>query len=142
MSNASRRIASVASAFGLAALTLAVFYVAQNAGPQTAVLRFHEALRADDPAALQSVLLQSIQASPAVRVLAEEALVVLHAKGEVQIVRTSPLPQPGVVIVETRYRVPGSQPITRAWVVVHSQSGWKIDADASVRLFLTPISPG
>lgn len=119
---------SALAALGLAVLTLAVFFLLQNYGPESAIGRFHQASVSGDDAELAQVIVQDVRAQ-SVRWLRSN-IVEWSRMGAAPVLSRVRREQ-GWVIAQVDYVSP-LRTDNVWWVVVRKPEGWRIDADATV----------
>jgi len=115
----------------LSLLTLGVFYVLQDYGPESAIRRFHDAIVRGDGVELQRVTMEDIR-SPNVRLLARDVNNFLR-NGAYQLVRMErSQTQVKAAVV---YRAKGSSELfPMIWVVEKQGSIWKVNADKTLTI--------
>lgn len=125
----------IAAAGGLALLTLSVFFILRNYGPQTALRRFHIAAVQGDRAGLQGVTLQDIRSQTA-DMLRQRVQYAARIGGQFEILRV--LPKGRQAEVDVRYTFPsqGFAAIS-VWRLRRERGSWKVDADETYRAMLT-----
>lgn len=115
----------------LSLLTLGVFFLLQDYGPESAVRRFHQAALADNDRELQRVTDQSIRSS-SVKQLREFVSGLLTSGAKIQIGRVER--SPSQVLAEFRYyRRDGVYILI--WYVKKTKSGWAVDAERTLTSF-------
>lgn len=123
-------------AFAMAVLVLFVFSTMQYYGPDSAVLRFHEAINNDDPEELDQSIYKPVPAEVVEGVRAQVAPL-LHAGAHIQIRDRERVP--GVVYVSVRYIIPNEYPATAVYVARSTPNGWKVDVLQTLRQYRNPI---
>lgn len=117
----------------LAAVTLIVFFVLQNSGPESAVRQFHEAAINNSPRELQQVTLQSVNENSDAYMMASIVQHDFMAGARVRIVGTRKTMDgsPNRRIVDVVYLF--NNRVVRAvpWVVVRERHLWKVDVVAT-----------
>lgn len=115
-----RRDPGFAAAAVLATVTLSVFGVFQNYGPESAVRRFHHAVAHDDRGEMAQLVTQGIDSSAVTQLvtIVKRAL----AGGTGYRILTSDRSDKQVVMLAKYESTP---PIV--WVVVKQPGGWRID---------------
>ena len=108
----------------LALLTLGVFYVLQDYGPESAIRKFHVAAAAGDAGALQSVTQQPVRTQE-VQILAAKVRRLLGEGYRYQVLRMDR--SPTQVRAAVVYTV-GNIELPEIWVVEKDGRSWKIDA--------------
>jgi len=134
--------ASIVPAAVLALLTLLVFYVLQDYGPESALRKFHEAALKGDSGSLDRV---SVGGS-ADQVTREAAATVQYflkdppsgGGGRYRLLRTDHRGR--TVGAEAVYVFPSGQTKTIYWIVVKQGNRWRVDALATARLMSMPES--
>lgn len=116
-----RRDPGFAAAAVLATVTLSVFAVFQNYGPESAVRRFHHAVTYDDFGEMAQVVTQGINSSAVKELRADVAQAMQGSSGYYRIL-TSDRSEKQVVMLAKYQSTP---PIV--WVVVKQRAGWRID---------------
>ncbi len=115
----------------LAVLTLSVFWVLQDVGPESAIRRFHQALARRDAGELQSVTLQPLQA-PAPQALVSRTQTLLTQGARFRVLRMDRTPNQ--VIAEVAYVLPNKTGTVMLWVIRNSDrtAAWRVDATATL----------
>jgi hypothetical protein len=116
----------------LAAITLAVFWILQDYGPESAIRRFHQAAITGDRDTLQGVSLHRIE-SPAVQELENDVRTLLRGGGAYRILRMDRGPRR--VSAEVVYGRPGSPVvIPMIWFVDKPEGhrSWRVNAPAII----------
>ena len=116
-----RRDPGFAAAAVLATVTLCVFGVFQNYGPESAVRRFHHAVAHDDLGEMAQVVTQGVDSS-AMKELRGYVSRALAGSGAGYRILTSDRSEKQVVMLAKYQSTP---PIV--WVVVKLPGGWRID---------------
>lgn len=126
-----RRIWGYAAASVLATITLGVFYVLQDYGPESAIRRYHQAILKQDRLDLQRVSVQEIDSENS-RLLAREVGGFL-AIGNYQLVRMERTP--GEVRAGVVYRPRGTQDVfPMIWIVEKKGGVWKVNVDKTLTI--------
>jgi hypothetical protein len=136
----SRTIGAYIAAIALAALTLSVFGFLRDYGPESALLRFHQAAIANQTNALQRVCKDKAD-SEAVEIL-KSRLGALSAQGakirmglvhrETRFDRVNgETVKVSSVVTEVRYYAPGRIE-NIFWVIDHEPAGWMVNAYETV----------
>jgi len=125
MAKAQIRPGSIVAAILLASLTLGVFAVQANSGPENTVRRFHDGVLRNNPREVAAFLVQPIEDyAPQVLVRRVQSLAQLGASMDVtRIVR-----QQNRAIVDVRYTLRNRQIITMLWVTQLDHGVWKVNA--------------
>jgi hypothetical protein len=116
-----RRDPGFAAAAVLATVTLCVFGVLQNYGPESAVRRFHHAVAHNDLNEMSQVVTQGVDSSAVTQLVAIVHRALTTGSGYYRII-TSDRSERQVVML-ARYE--STPPIV--WVVVKARDGWRID---------------
>lgn len=111
------------AASALAAMVIAVFFVLQNYGPESAVRRFHEALLRNDAAELRAVT--NPGSGDALQAVASVAYRAMQAADSNRIVRREDAG--GKVLVEVAYLRGGRILAILPWVARRAPGGWLVD---------------
>jgi hypothetical protein len=125
MVKAQVRPGSILAAVLLSTLTLGVFAIQANSGPENTVRRFHEGVLRNNPKEVAAFLVQPIEDySSQVLVRRLQSLAQLGATMDVtRIVR-----QQNRAIVDVRYTLQNGQIITMLWVTQLDRGVWKVNA--------------
>ena len=131
MAEGSSKLALYATAAVLSLITLTVFFVLQDYGPESTVRRFHQATVSRDDTELRRVTAQDLD-YPSVSYLRQSVYnAVVRNRASVRLGNVAR--EPGRAVAEVDYLSPfGSATIL--WVVVETKAGWKIDADQTLSL--------
>lgn len=121
----SRDFSSALASILLAALTITVFALAQNRGPQTAVQRFHEAIARRDEPALRAVTLPPTASDDAIA-LREYVASILQYRPNVQVVRV--LSRGRRAVVQVVYTSPSLGIVTIPFSLSKPQAIWLVDS--------------
>lgn len=124
MSKRSKRSPSgIVPAFALACFTLFIFFFTQNSGPESAVLRYHEAIQLRDPQRLQSVTARPIDEAASIEIQTRVAQVM----GVYRSLRISRAFRDGDrAIVQVIYRLPNDQATAINFAVVRERDQWRV----------------
>jgi len=115
----------------LSLLTLSVFYVLQDYGPESAIRRFHDAVVRGDGIELQRVTAEDIR-SPSVILLARDVKNFL-VDGTYQLSRMER--SQNQVQAAVVYRAKGSAELfPMIWIVEKRGSVWKVNADKTLTI--------
>lgn len=134
-----QRLPGLLAACILAVLTLGAFFILQDYGPDSAVRRFHEALRRGDPAELQQVVDEPIS-DQTVQYVCAFVKPLLQEGDQIQLARTDRQgDQDDVVVV---YRRPNGQTLAIVWIVDRRASIWKINARLTAEALAESLRPG
>lgn len=120
--------ADLLAAVVLAALTLTVFWMLRDYGPESAIRRYHAAVMARDPGKLQQSALQDID-SDANRILVASVNELLTSGARFRVLDVERTPTEVRAIVE--YVFP-TRRIPMLWVVAKRQGLWRVDANQTV----------
>lgn len=125
------QIVNYGAAAVLALITLGVFAVLQDYGPESAIRRFHAAVMQDDPIELQSVTEQNVR-TPAVRELAVQVRSFLST-GSYQLLRMERSPaQVRAAVVYTSRTTHEQFPMI--WIVEQRNHVWRVDANKTLTI--------
>jgi len=119
------------AAFVLAAVTLGVFAVFHDYGPESAIRRFHLAVVNGDRAELQRVTEQPID-TPGPQALRRWVLQMHEAGAHYQLLRVERHPR--AVYAAVVYSPPDGEPYGTVWIVRKDDAFWKVDAAATADL--------
>jgi hypothetical protein len=117
--------ARIGAALALSFVTLSVFYVLQDYGPESAIRRFHRAVRIGDSNDLARVTEQPI-GSPPVQELIAWVNQMNFIGARYQLLRVER--QPREVYAALAYVAPNNENYATVWVVEKRGTSWKIDA--------------
>jgi hypothetical protein len=117
--------ARIGASLVLSFVTLSVFYVLQDYGPESAIRRFHRAVRAGDSSELTRVTEQPI-GSPPVQELVGWVNQMNYLGARYQLLRVER--QPREVYAALAYIAPNGENYATVWVVEKRGPIWKIDA--------------
>ncbi len=137
------RLATGFAALALALLTTGVFFVLRNAGPESALRRFHQAALNGDARELATALTPE-SGERSVRALAGRVVEFGQAGGRF---RLESLDRRGrVAIADVSYLFPNrGLAVSTLWVLENRKGRWLIDADETARIIPrvlgTPIGP-
>lgn len=122
------RRSSVLASLALSALVLSVFSAGRDSGPESAVVRFHEALRRRDQAALSNWIM-STNDRTSVREMIGIALARIESGADVQVFRVKrSRDESWVAVVYRRPRAPLEQ---IDWSVRKEGATWKVDCETT-----------
>lgn len=124
-------IVNYGAAAVLALITLGVFSVLQDYGPESAIRRFHAAVMQEDAIELQTVTEQNVR-TPAVRELAGQVHSFL-TQGNYQLLRMerSPLQVRAAVVYTSRLT---HEQFPMIWVVEQRNHVWRVDANKTLTI--------
>jgi hypothetical protein len=130
-------LARIAAAVVLAAVTLLVFAVLRDYGPESAIRRFHHAVEVGDLSELRRVTLQNSESEPTARLINWVAnMEGLHARYRLlRMVR-----QGRVVYAALEYELPNGERYATVWVVRKpprergEAESWLVDAQDTVTI--------
>lgn len=132
MADLGKRMTGWLAALLLSALTLSVFAVLQNYGPESAVRRFHEAAVNRNAEQLRRVSVRDLQDMPT-RYLTFRVDELIRSGTRIQIRRT--IREPRRVLVEVRYFFPGGGQTSLWWHVERQPNGeWRVNARRTLEL--------
>lgn len=132
MSIRTRRAGSLLASALLAALTVSVFAVSQNRGPESAVTRFQESVVRQDSSMLEGSLLQP-PSHPDSQALVAYVLQLRRLNPSVSYVNQTKRGIEGQVVA--LYTAPTGRPIAFVPFVVRKAGvSWRVDATATVRI--------
>lgn len=117
-------------AFAMAVLVLFVFSTMQYYGPDSAVLRLHEAVANNDPEEFDQVVLKPVPAWAVARI---SGRIASWSEVGARIQVTDLDREPGIVSVRVNYRPPNSLPGTETYVARFTPNGWKVDLVQTLR---------
>ncbi|MGV3614879.1 MAG: hypothetical protein ACO1SV_06050 [Fimbriimonas sp.] len=126
-----RRGARIGAAALLATVTLGVFYVLQDYGPESAIRRFHRAVQARDSGELARVTEQPID-SPEVQELIRWVDQTSRFGARYQLLRVER--QRREVYAALDYTAPNGENYATVWVVEKKGETWKVDAVRTVTI--------
>lgn len=130
MGSASSRTSSLAAAGVLAALTLVVFYLLQNFGPESAIRRFHHGAGRGDLSEMARATLED-PSSDSFRFLAE--IVREYGRRGAQVRLGHVERGLGRAIATVDYVMPADY-YTMIWVVDKKPAGWFVNTTETVRV--------
>lgn len=120
-----------AAAATLSLLTLGVFYVLQDYGPESAIRRFHDAVLKRDPVELQRVTDEDVRSQSVQQLITQVGA--FMRSGSYQLLRmerSATQVQAAVV-----YRARGSRDVfPMIWVVEKRGGLWKVNADKTMTI--------
>jgi uncharacterized UPF0160 family protein len=119
---------STASAFAAATLgivTLLVFSLLQDYGPESAIRQFHEAVRENDDQLLASVTFEDMS-DPNVQLLKRQVQDLEEQGARYSVYSVDR--HPTYVEADVQYQGPGGQQITVVWVVRKDRRIWRVSA--------------
>ncbi|RYG25512.1 hypothetical protein EON82_06870 [bacterium] len=116
-----RRDPGLVAAAVLAVVTLTVFGVFQNYGPESAVRRFHHAVAHNDLGEMAQVVTQGVDSTAVTQLVSIVKSALAKGSGYYRIL-TSDRSERQVVML-ARYE--GARPIV--WVVVKARDRWRVD---------------
>lgn len=127
-----RAFGSIVASVILATLTVSVFAVSQNRGPESAVTRFQESVVRNDPAMLEGSLLQP-PGHPDAQALVSYVGRLRRLNPTVRYVNQTKRGRTGQVVAV--YIAPTGRPIAFVpFVVAKSGTAWRVDATETVRI--------
>ncbi len=132
MAESRSRFQSILSAGVLAALTLTVFGFAQSSGPESAVRRFHQAVREQRWRDVQALLTTPIM-EPTASQLVQYVSLNLRNSSSVELRRIQIRNRVGEVYAV--YRGPNGGFASLPFVVVRSADGWRVDPEMTRERF-------
>ncbi|MBX3119911.1 MAG: hypothetical protein KF784_12665 [Fimbriimonadaceae bacterium] len=137
--NGKQSAASLPAAAVLTLLTLSVFYLLRDFGPESAVRKFHRAVLSRDFAKVQeSIRPETNQES--LDFLARGVWNFARADGRFQI--RSLQRNTNQVTAEVEYSFPDRSLVaTTLWLVEKDQTGWKVNVNATERLWRDGMIP-
>ena len=112
----------------LAAVTLGVFSVLQDYGPESAIRRFHHAVQVGDLNELQRVTKQDLREGSPAKLTAWVSNII-HAGARYRLLRVER--QPTEVYAALEYVLPNGESYPTVWIVEKERtagSSWKVDA--------------
>lgn len=130
--------ARIGAALVLSLVTLSVFYVLRDYGPESAIRRFHRAVRIGDPNELARVTEQPI-GSPPVQELVGWVNQMNLIGGRYQLLRVER--QPREVYAALAYQGPNGESYATVWVVEKRGTSWKIDAARTATILRDKLLP-
>jgi len=113
----------------LTLLTVTVFFLFQNYGPESAVRRFQEAVAAKDPREVTDICVTGAS-QPTIARLAGW-IEQLQNDGAVTVIRGMDR-QPTLVLIQTVSELHDGRGVAITWVVKKQTDGWKIDPEGTV----------
>jgi HAMP domain-containing protein len=122
-----RRYARIGAALALAFVTLSVFYVLQDYGPESAIRRFHRAVQKGDLGDLQRVTEQPID-SKSVGDLYRWVQEMNRYGARYQLLRVERQPRSREVYAALVYVLPNGETYATVWVVEKQREAWRVDA--------------
>ena len=126
------RASATFAAATLAILVLAVFSVLQDYGPESAIRRFHDAVRRDDVRALAQVTEEDPR-DARVQHLAQNVALLSKQGANYRILRMDR--EPRQVAAEVQYVLPDGRQGRTVWVVVKTRRTWRVEASETGRYF-------
>ena len=126
------RTSSAVTAAALMLLTLAVFSVLQDYGPESAIRRFRDAVRRMDGRALAAVTEEPLD-DPRVTHLVQAVKALDESGASYQILRMDR--EPRRVAAEVLYTLPDGRQGQTWWIVVKSRRAWRVEARETGRAF-------
>ncbi len=130
------RASAALSAVALTLLTLFVFWVLQDYGPESAIRRFHDAVLNGDTHVLAQVTQEDIR-DPRVAHLAQ-AVTWLDQQGARSVILGMHR-EPKLVAAEVQYTLPDGGEGRTWWIVVKIQRTWKVDASQTGQYFRSKL---
>jgi hypothetical protein len=132
------RVPTAVAAAVLATLTLTVFYVLQDYGPQSAVRRFYAAVATDNNAALQQVV--DVRYDDPDVFYIKKFVLIFVAKGiQPQLARIDR--QGDTVRVAVVYHLPNRETIAIVWIVDKKRHLWTINAALTAKALRDSLPP-
>lgn len=123
-------VGSLTVAAILAALTLGVFWILRDFGPESALRRFHQAALNGRVADLQAVTVEPV-VSPSVKELVASVQRTFQRGGQPpRVARTERMPR--LVRSVLLYQVGGDVFVPAVWVVRREKAGWKVSASETL----------
>lgn len=116
---------AIAAAASLAVVTLSIFALQQNYGPDSAVRRFELAVREKNLQALQASTTDPID-SFQVGYLVDTIRQIQASGGSLRTVRTRR--EGRLASVQTSINLPGGRSMDMVWIVVRQDGAWRVDA--------------
>lgn len=132
MSGIRRQTSSAIAAAALAVITIFVFWVLQDYGPESAIRRFHDAVLNRDPVALAQVTAEALN-DPNVVHLEQNVVQLAQAGANYRILRMDRGPRR--VAAEVQYSLPDGRTGTTMWVVVKQNRVWRVEASETGQYF-------
>jgi len=127
-----RQAASIVAAAILSILTLSVFAVQQNNGPESAVQRFHEGLQQGDARAVAAVSFQSLD-DPSFTELGSRVTMLMRAGAQVQLVHIER--KDNAAIVHVSYSLPKQRLVTYIpFAALRLRGAWMVDSRKTLEL--------
>lgn len=126
MSGKGIRVSSSLAALVVAAITLVVFFVLRDYGPESAIRRFHEAAVSQDWPTLQQVTVEPID-DVGVKRLAF-GVIELERNGANYIISHMER-EPNRVVADVHYTLSDGEQGTTVWVVVKTHRIWKVSSN-------------
>lgn len=119
------------AAAALAVITLSVFYVLQDYGPESAIRRFHHAVQVGDANELARVTEQSLQ-DPSTSELARWVNQMSRLGAHYRLLRVDR--EPSKVYAALEYVLPNGETYPTVWIVDRTERGgtWRVDAQSTV----------
>lgn len=118
------RISAWIASAVLAAITLGVFYVVRDYGPESAIRRFQFAVLSRDTNALGAVTLQPLN-DPSVQHLVTSVEMLTQRGANYQILQMNR--GPDAVVAAVQYTLSNGESAPTYWVVVKQNRTWKVD---------------
>ncbi|MHB8637506.1 MAG: hypothetical protein ACYC96_13640 [Fimbriimonadaceae bacterium] len=116
----------------LALLTISVFYVLQDYGPESAIRKYNEAVQQGDVVALDQISAQPGETLDG-QWLAAKVRDLLAAGGRLRLDTMDRQPTTDLAGVE--YVLPGQQPVPFLFVVTKENHAWKVNPEATRKVF-------
>lgn len=126
------RASSLVPAIALAVLTLAVFWVLQDYGPESAIRRFHDAVLSRDALALAQVTEDDLNDLPTQRLI--QNVLLLGEKGATYRILGMQR-ETRRVAAEVQYNLPDGKSGRTIWIVVKRNRVWKVEASETGQYF-------
>lgn len=127
--------ASIVASLALAAVTLAVFFVLQDYGPESTLRRFHEAILQRDAETVNDVTVGGLKDPPTEQEVSN-IYGYLQRGARYRLLGTDHRGR--WVGAEVQYIFPSGRTATYYWVIVKRGPQWKVDAEATERLMSMP----
>lgn len=128
--------ASILSSVVLAAITLLVFYMLQDYGPESALRKFHEAIVQRDAQTLNEVTMGGTQSQDVREAVSAIGSFLIQSGARYRLLRTDHRGRQ--VGAEVVYIFPSGQTRTIYWIIVKSGNSWKVDPTATNRVMSMP----
>jgi hypothetical protein len=129
--------ASVFSAAILSVVTLLVFFVLQDYGPESSLRKFHEAIVQKDPRKLAQVMTGQLSDPPNVEYVDLVGSLLVGQNARYRLLRTDH--RDGKVGAEVQYLLPSGKTTTIYWVLSKVGPDWRVDPALTQKIMPMPV---